>query len=231
MPLAQLDPYSPHQAFPKISDALEEPNGLLARGGCLSVERLLNAYQHGIFPWFNAGEPILWWSPNPRLVLTADRLNISRSLAKTIRQQRFEITIDHAFSDVIEACSVTREYTEGTWISAEMKQAYQQLHHQGWAHSVEAWQNNHLVGGLYGVSIGQIFFGESMFHRKTDASKVVFVSFVQQLQQWGYQLIDCQVHSDHFVSLGAYEISRAEFSRQLQRYCPRLPTKNAWKIV
>ena len=228
MKLIQLDPYKPNEVFPPLNDALNEPEGLLAVGGCLSVKRLLNAYKNGIFPWYNQGQPILWWSPNPRLVVTAENLKVSRSLAKTIRQQRFEITLDQAFSDVIENCSATREETEGTWISLEMKQAYQQLHRYGAAHSVEAWKKGELVGGLYGVAIGQVFFGESMFHTQTNASKVAFVHLVQQLKKWDYQLIDCQVYSDHLASLGAYEIPRADFSQQLTRYCPLSPSLNAW---
>ncbi|MCK5871521.1 MAG: leucyl/phenylalanyl-tRNA--protein transferase, partial [Methylococcales bacterium] len=223
-----LNPYDPSEDFPSFENALKTPDGLLAVGGCLSVERLINAYQKGIFPWYNPDEPILWWSPNPRLIITPDRLKISRSLAKVIRQQRFELSVDRAFSEVIKACSATREEAEGTWISEEMIIAYQQLHQQGFAHSVEAWSQDQLVGGLYGVAIGHVFFGESMFHTQTNASKVVFVHLIQQLQQWGYQLIDCQVHSDHLVSLGAYEIDRNDFIAQLNRYCPQAPKPSAW---
>ncbi|MCK4493563.1 MAG: leucyl/phenylalanyl-tRNA--protein transferase [Methylococcales bacterium] len=229
MELIQLNPYNPSEAFPSLENALKTPDGLLAVGGCLSVERLINAYQKGIFPWYNPDEPILWWSPDPRLIITPNHLKISRSLAKVIRQQRFEISVDRAFFEVINACSTTREKAEGTWISQEMIQAYQQLHEQGFAHSVEAWSQGQLIGGLYGVAIGQVFFGESMFHTQTNASKVVFVHLIQQLQQWGYQLIDCQVHSDHLVSLGAYEIDRNDFIAQLNRYCPHAPKPSAWK--
>ncbi|MCK5728140.1 MAG: leucyl/phenylalanyl-tRNA--protein transferase [Methylococcales bacterium] len=229
MELIQLNPYDPSQAFPSLENALTEPDGLLAVGGCLSVKRLINAYKNGIFPWYNPDEPILWWSPNPRLIVTPDRLKISRSLAKVIRQQRFELSINRAFSLVIKSCRSSREKAEGTWISEEMMHAYQQLHHQGVAHSVEAWSQGQLVGGLYGVAIGQVFFGESMFHTQTNASKVVFVHLIQLLQQWGYQLIDCQVHSDHLVSLGAYEIDRNHFIRQLNTYCNQPPLPSAWK--
>ncbi|MCK5899022.1 MAG: leucyl/phenylalanyl-tRNA--protein transferase [Methylococcales bacterium] len=229
MELSQLNPYDPNEAFPSLDNALTDPDGLLAVGGCLSVQRLINAYKNGIFPWYNPDEPILWWSPNPRLIITPDHLKISRSLAKVIRQQRFELSVDRAFSKVIKACSTTREEAEGTWISEEMIIAYQQLHQHGIAHSIEAWSQGELVGGLYGVTIGQVFFGESMFHTQTNASKVVFAHLIQQLQQWGYQLIDCQVHSDHLVSLGAYEINRKDFIDQLNRYCNHLPQSSAWK--
>jgi leucyl/phenylalanyl-tRNA--protein transferase len=225
----QLNPFKPNEPFPPSKNALTQPNGLLATGGCLSTTRLLNAYQQGIFPWFNPNEPILWWSPNPRLILTPTKLKVSRSLAKTIRQQRFHLTTDQAFIAVIDACATTREYTQGTWISDEMKRAYTQLHHQGIAHSAEAWQEDQLVGGLYGVAIGQVFFGESMFHLQTDASKVVFTQLVKQLHTWGYQLIDCQVHSHHLVSLGAYEISREHFIKQLNYYCYKPVKMSAWK--
>ena len=228
MKLALLNPDNPNELFPPLKTALIDPNGLLAAGGCLSATRLINAYKQGVFPWFNPGEPILWWSPDPRLILTPLALKISRSLAKTIRQQRFKLTIDKAFVEVIDACAMVREYTQGTWISEEMKQAYTQLHHQGVAHSVEAWLDDELVGGLYGVAIGQVFFGESMFHTQRDASKVVFTQLVQKLHSWGYQLIDCQVHSNHLASLGAYEISREHFMKNLNTYCYKSPMSTAW---
>ncbi len=228
MKLTLLDPSNPNESFPPLKTALTDPNGLLAAGGCLSATRLVNAYQHGIFPWFNPDEPILWWSPDPRLILTPLKLKIARSLAKTIRQQRFTLTVDKAFVDVIDACAMMREYTQGTWISEEMKQAYTQLHQQGIAHSAEAWLGDELVGGLYGVAIGQVFFGESMFHTQRDASKVVFTQLVKKLQLWDYQLIDCQVHSDHLASLGAYEISRKYFMEKLNYHCCKPPASTAW---
>jgi len=228
MELTQLDPDDPSQAFPPLQKALQDPNGLLAYGGCLSVQRLKNAYQQGVFPWYNPGEPILWWSPNPRLVLFPEKLKISRSLHKVLRKQLFEIHYDRAFEQVVDACSLPREINGGTWISAEMKQAYTNLYKQGIAHSVEAWQNQQLVGGLYGVAIGQVFFGESMFHLKTDASKVAFISLVQQLSGWGYQLIDCQVTSDHLLSLGAEEISRNHFETLLNQLSHLNPHLQAW---
>ena len=229
MRLTALDSFKPNQAFPTLDQALEEPNGLIAVGGCLSPQRIINAYRHGIFPWFNPDEPILWWSPNPRLVLFPEKLKVSRSLNKTLRKQLFEIRLDSAFLSVIQACAEPRPEQAGTWISNEMKLAYLQLHHLGIAHSVEAWQDGELVGGLYGISLGQVFFGESMFHRKTDASKVVFVHLVKQLTNWGYRLIDCQVKSEHLVSLGAEEISRDEFANLLNHYCDQYADAQAWQ--
>ncbi|QWF71668.1 leucyl/phenylalanyl-tRNA--protein transferase [Methylomonas paludis] len=229
MQIKALDPLSPHQAFPNPALALAEPNGLLAYGGCLSAPRLVNAYRQGIFPWYNPGEPILWWSPNPRLVLFPDKLKVSRSLQKTLRKQLFDIYFDRDFPQVIRACAAPRREQAGTWIIPEMIQAFENLHKLGLAHSVEAWQDGQLVGGLYGVAIGQVFFGESMFHRETDASKVVFVNLVKQLSAWGYQLIDCQVSSAHLLSLGAEEIPRAHFQNLLQRLCAMKPVNMAWQ--
>lgn len=230
MQLSVLDALNPHQAFPSLDKALGEPNGLIAVGGCLSPQRILNAYRNGIFPWFNPGEPILWWSPDPRLVLFPDKLNVSRSLQKTLRKQLFEIRYDTAFEQVIAACAEPRTYQGGTWITEDMKQAYLKLHTLGIAHSVEAWQDRQLVGGLYGIGIGRVFFGESMFHRKTDASKVVFAHLVRQLTAWHYQLIDCQVSSEHLFSLGAEEIPRAVFADLLNRLCELQPGSDAWRL-
>lgn len=219
MKLTVLDATNPQQPFPPLRNALREPNGLLAAGGCLSSERLINAYRHGVFPWFSGDEPILWWSPNPRLVLFPEKLLISKRLAKTIRQARFDVTFDGAFYDVIAKCAALRANAEGTWISDDIQRAYSQLHREGIAHSFEAWRDGELVGGLYGIALGKVFFGESMFHTETDASKVAFVHCVQQLQAWDFQLIDCQVYSEHLVSLGAEEIERAAFSGLLNIYC------------
>ncbi len=222
MRLTLLDPDNPAQAFPPLYKALREPDGLLAVGGCLSTERLINAYRRGIFPWYNADEPILWWSPDPRLVLFPDKLLVSRSLRKTLRKNVFTVTFDKAFSEVMIACAEPRKDSAGTWISSDIYQAYVELHQQGFAHSVEVWFNDELVGGLYGVALGQVFFGESMFHTKTDASKVAFVSLVEQLQAWHFQLIDCQIHTNHLASLGAEDIDRRTFVRLLNQYC-RMP--------
>jgi leucyl/phenylalanyl-tRNA--protein transferase len=229
MQLKLLDSRNPNEDFPALNRALREPDGLLAVGGCLSVQRLLNAYRHGIFPWYNPGEPILWWSPDPRLVLFPDKLHISRSLRKTLNKHDFSITFDQAFSAVIGACAEPRKGLPGSWISNEIKQAYKELYRRGIAHSAEAWFNGELVGGLYGVALGQVFFGESMFHTKTDASKAVFATLVEQLNCWNYQLIDCQVHTRHLESLGAEELDRAYFARLLDRYCDEPAQSSAWQ--
>lgn len=231
MNLAVLDPLCPDQPFPDPELASKEPEGLLAIGGCLSPRRILNAYSLGIFPWYSPDEPILWWSPNPRLVLFPEQLKVSRSLAKKIRKQVFRVTVNQAFDDVIKACAAPRHGQKGTWITEEMQLAYQRLHRLGVAHSAEAYYNERLVGGLYGISIGRVFFGESMFHTHTDASKVAFATLVNALQNWGYQLIDCQVYSDHLVSLGAVEVPRKEFLTQINSLCMLTPQRRAWKTL
>ncbi|MGR8951081.1 MAG: leucyl/phenylalanyl-tRNA--protein transferase [Gammaproteobacteria bacterium] len=228
MNIAILDPQRPDQPFPPLNTALTEPNGLLAVGGCLSVTRLLNAYRHGVFPWYNANEPILWWSPDPRLVLFPERLQVSRSLKKTLRKDKFTITFDTAFDKVIAACANSRQGREGTWITKDIKRAYHELHLLGFAHSVEAWCAGELVGGLYGVAIGRVFFGESMFHTMTDASKVAFTVLVQHLKAWNFELIDCQVHTQHLASFGAELIDRAVFMRLLDRHCTESAATAAW---
>ena len=224
-----LNPHDSNEAFPNVSLALQDPNGLLAVGGCLSPRRLVNAYRQGIFPWYGEDEPILWWSPDPRLVLFPDQLKVSRSLRKTLKQAEFSYSIDRCFRQVIEACAEPRTYADGTWISPEIKRAYCRLHDLGLAHSFEAWHEGILVGGLYGMSLGRVFFGESMFHRVSNASKAAFVFAVGHLQQWGYQLIDCQVYTDHLASLGAQEIPRAAFVELLDRFCEQPPTNGAWQ--
>ncbi len=213
--------------FPPVSHALKEPNGLLAAGGDLSSQRLLSAYRQGIFPWFDNDQPILWWSPDPRCVLFPDALYVSRSLRKTMRKLQYNVTFDRAFSDVMLACSAPREYESGTWITQSMLDAYLALHQQGHAHSVELWIDNELVGGLYGIAMGRLFFGESMFSKVSNASKIAFVHFVEQLREWGYHLIDCQVESEHLSSLGATTISRSEFVRLLTRECQE-PLNHPW---
>ena len=202
--------------FPPIEHALRNPNGLLAAGGNLSAARLLDAYSHGIFPWFNAGEPILWWSPDPRMVLVPGEFKISRSLRKTLRSKNYEVRTDSAFGQVMRACAAPRGKQAGTWIHEDMIAAYTELHQMGIAHSVEIWMNGQLVGGLYGVSIGRMFFGESMFSRVTDASKIALAHLASQLQRWGYGLIDCQMNTPHLASLGAREMPRAEFILRLK---------------
>ncbi|PVZ19450.1 MULTISPECIES: leucyl/phenylalanyl-tRNA--protein transferase [unclassified Pseudomonas] len=203
-------------AFPPVERALREPNGLLAAGGDLSPQRLVNAYRAGIFPWFEQGQPILWWSPDPRTVLRPDQVHVSRSLAKLMRQGRFTVTFDQAFSDVITACAAPRDYTDQTWITGAMRQAYGQLHALGYAHSVEVWEGEQLAGGLYGVAMGQVFFGESMFSRAANASKVGFVTLARHLAASGFVLIDCQMPTRHLESLGAAPMPRAEFVQILR---------------
>lgn len=204
-----------YDPFPPVSKALRKPNGLLAAGANLSVDRLLSAYQQGIFPWYGPDEPILWWSPDPRMVLFPEELRISRSLAKTLRKECFVVKTDENFREVIQACSVARPGQAGTWITGEIQQAYNALHQQGHAHSVEAWQDERLVGGLYGVALGQVFFGESMFSKVSDASKVAFVYLVNLLRALDYTIIDCQMSTSHLQSLGAREIPRDQFVRYL----------------
>lgn len=202
-------------SFPPLSRALHEPDGLLAAGGDLRPERILAAYRHGCYPWYQQGQPILWWSPDPRFVLFPDELHISRSLGKVLRRQAFTISYDQAFDRVIDACAGPRSYADGTWITDAMRQAYQQLHRLGHAHSVEVWQAGELVGGLYGLCIGQVFFGESMFSHADNASKVAFAHLVPDLQRWGIRLIDCQMQTRHLASFGARAIERQAFAGQL----------------
>ena len=214
--------------FPPTSMALSDPNGLLALGGSLSPEWLLAAYQRGIFPWFSEGEPILWWSPSPRCVVFPHLIRISRSLRKTMRKGHFTVSFDQDFLSVMEGCAEPRADGEGTWISPEMKAAYCEMHRLGHAHSVEVWEGQQLVGGLYGIAVGRVFFGESMFHRATDASKVAFASLVAQLKAWGCTLMDCQVSNPHLLSLGATEIPRAEFESLLTQEVQREAFPSPW---
>ncbi|MCC6209862.1 MAG: leucyl/phenylalanyl-tRNA--protein transferase [Burkholderiales bacterium] len=201
--------------FPPVDRALKDPNGLLCAGADLSVARLLDAYRRGIFPWYSGGEPILWWSPDPRMVLFCDELKISRSLAKNIRNRGFEVRIDSAFSRVIKACAGPRKGESGTWLGGDMLAAYEALHRAGHAHSYETWREGRLAGGLYGVQIGRMFYGESMFSTETDASKVALVGLVEELRRGGSPLIDCQQRTPLLASLGAREIPRREFLRLL----------------
>lgn len=211
--LAWLRPDAP---FPPLSAALAEPNGLLAAGGDLSPERLIAAYRRGIFPWFSAGQPILWWSPDPRMVLHVADFRISHSLEKRVRRQEFTVRIDTAFRDVIDNCAnMPRDGQRGTWITPEMIDAYCELHRRGIAHSVEAWRDGQLCGGLYGMALGRVFFGESMFARETDASKVALVHLVALLRRQGVPLIDCQQETAHLGSFGARPIARATFAGHL----------------
>lgn len=197
---------------------LAEPEGLLAIGGDLSINRLLLAYRSGIFPWYSPGEPILWWSPDPRFVLFPQRLQVSKSMRQLLRRNVFEISFDRAFAEVIAHCSsAPRPGQSGTWITTEMQAAYIRLHKAGFAHSAEAWQNGVLVGGLYGISLGRVFFGESMFSEVSNASKAAFITLVQWLQVRDFQLIDSQVYTEHLASLGAEEVPRSEYLNLLQQ--------------
>jgi leucyl/phenylalanyl-tRNA--protein transferase len=214
--------------FPPVSKALRSPNGLLCAGGELTAQRLIQAYSHGIFPWFSEGDPILWWSPDPRMVLFPGELRVSRSLRRTVKRGVYETRYDGAFREVMEQCAAPREGQHGTWIMAEMIAAYTRLHHMGIAHSVESWHEGELVGGLYGVALGRVFFGESMFSRAADASKVALVKLVERLEANGYRVIDCQQATAHLASLGAREIPRKEFSKLLQDSIQYPPTPGGW---
>ena len=224
MPVYRLD----HRPiFPRPERA--EATGLLAVGGDLSVERLVKSYEQGIFPWYVAGQPILWWSPNPRCVLETRALHVSRSLRKCLRSDRFEVRFDCRFSEVINACATTpRRDQDGTWITAEMEEAYNRLHEHGYAHCVETWGDGVLLGGIYGVFLGRAFFGESMFSRATNASKVAMVALVDFLRQREVELIDCQVTSDHLLTLGAREISRRDFLRRIEAALKHATSRDLW---
>jgi leucyl/phenylalanyl-tRNA---protein transferase len=215
--------------FPPPENA--EPDGLLAVGGDLSADRLLLAYQQGIFPWYGEGLPILWWSPDPRLVLAPEEFHLSRRLAQIIKKGRFEITFDVAFAAVILSCaSVPRRGQDGTWITPAMRRAYTRLHELGYAHSVESWLDGNLVGGIYGVSLGKCFFGESMFSTETDASKAAIAALVERLKRWDFRMLDAQVTTRHLLSLGAKEVPRKNFLEQLDAAL-RFPTmRGRWTV-
>lgn len=218
----------PAAPFPDVSLAEREPNGLLAVGGDLSPERLINAYVQGIFPWFSEDEPILWWSPDPRTVLFPERIKISKSLRKTLKKRRLKVSFDQDFSAVIKGCAAPRENSPGTWLLPEMIDAYHQQHALGLAHSVEVWQDEELVGGLYGMAIGGVFFGESMFSLVPDSSKIALVHLSRSLSQWGYRMIDCQVYTQHLASLGAEEIPRLQFCRNLNQWTKLQGRRGSW---
>jgi len=215
--------------FPPIDAALDDPNGLLAAGGDLSAERLIDAYRHGIFPWYNGGQPILWWSPNPRMVLFVDEFRIPRSLGKVVRQQRFEIRVDTAFRRVIAGCAEARNGQSGTWITPQVVDAYATLHKLGYAHSVESWRDDKLVGGLYGVAIGRMFYGESMFARESDASKVALVKLVSMLKYLEMPLIDCQQETEHLARFGGRPVSRRTFAGWLARLVHSSKGELSWR--
>jgi leucyl/phenylalanyl-tRNA---protein transferase len=212
--------------FPPVERALRSPNGLLATGGELTAKRLLDAYRHGIFPWFNPGDPVLWWSPDPRMVLFPGEFKISRSLARVLRNGPHSVRIDTAFEQVMRACTAPRKGNQGgTWISEDMIAAYCALHRLGYAHSVEVWMAGKLVGGVYGVSIGHMFYGESMFSLVSNASKIALAHLARQLERWQFGMIDCQMNTPHLASLGAREIPRREFIARLQELVHCEPTE------
>ena len=222
----------PDDPFPPLAGAARRPNGLLAAGGGLSPDRLLDAYRRGIFPWFDRDDPVLWWSPDPRMVLPLEEMHVSRSLMRRIRRGGYEIRADTSFVGVMGACAEPRPDQAGTWIVPAMLRAYRTLHEMGYAHSVETWIDGRLAGGLYGVAIGRMFFGESMFTRVTDASKLALVALVRQLRKWGFELIDCQMKTVHLASFGAREIPRADFLGQVDRLIALpAPAREEWKAI
>lgn len=231
-PLRWIRPEDPPEAFPDPSAALSDPDGLLAVGGDLSPERLLYAYRHGIFPWYHAEQPILWWSPDPRTVLFPAEMHVSRSLEKRLRRGGFEARFDTAFDEVMLACAGARpnQPEGGTWISPAMQSAYAELHRLGSAHSVEIWMDGALTGGLYGVVIGRVFFGESMFSRVTDGSKLALACLARQLEAWEFGLLDCQVYSPHLENLGAVELPRALFLEMLAEHCAEQAPPLPWRF-
>lgn len=225
-----LDPRDPQQPFPPAHLAMRDPNGLLAIGGDLSLTRLIRAYSQGIFPWYNPDEPILWWSPDPRAVLMPDGMKVSRSLGKSIRRGDYAVTLDQAFAEVLKACAGPRAKSRGTWLGSEMRQAYLELHRRGYSHTVEVWRDGQLIGGLYGVALGKAFFGESMFSRADDASKIALYWLCQQLQVWDFHLIDCQVASPHLRSLGALDLSRERFLNLLRPAITQPGRTGIWRF-
>jgi leucyl/phenylalanyl-tRNA---protein transferase len=216
--------------FPPVERALVEPNGLLAAGADLSVPRLVEAYRSGIFPWYSEDQPVLWWSPDPRMVLVPGELRIARSLRKRLTRRDYEVRADGCFEDVIGACAAPRPGQDGTWITGEMMAAYTALARAGHAHSVETWIDGELAGGLYGVALGRMFYGESMFTRTPDASKIALAHLVRQLERWGFGMIDCQMATAHLASFGAQEIPRAEFMRKLAILVNYADSVRVWRL-
>lgn len=225
-----LDPRDPNQPFPPPHQAMQNPEGLLAIGGDLSIGRLVRAYSQGIFPWFNPNEPILWWCPDPRAVLVPDRFHVSRSLGRKLRQGNFALSMDKAFDLVMDGCSYRRPRSRGTWLGAEMKKAYRALFDSGLCHSVEVWRHGQLIGGVYGVALGQAFFGESMFSHEVDGSKIAMSQLTRQLASWKFQLFDCQVSSTHLGRLGAIEIRRERFLLLLRDALSRPGRTGHWSF-
>ena len=219
-----------HTPFPPIATALAEPNGLLAAGGDLTPERLIDAYRHGIFPWYSDDQPLLWWSPDPRMVLFPAELRLTRSLKKRLRRRDYEIRADTSFEQVMRACAEPRPGQQGTWITDDMVNAYCALHAQGLAHSVETWIDGELAGGLYGIALGRMFYGESMFTRATDASKLAFAHLVRQIGRWGFGMIDCQMKTPHLAAFGAHEIPHSEFMRKLRELVNYPGQDGTWRL-
>lgn len=226
-----LDPRNPQEPFPPAHLAMREPNGLLAIGGDLSPTRLLRAYAQGIFPWYNPDEPILWWCPDPRAVIEPGALHVSRSLAKAVRRADYAVTLNRAFAEVLRGCAAPRGQHRGTWLGPDMQQAYLALHRLGHAHSVEVWRQGALVGGLYGIAVGRMFYGESMFSRVSDASKIALYWLSRQLDRWGYELMDCQIHSPHLESLGAQLMTRVAFLERARPAAAEPAPVNRWQAA
>jgi len=224
-----LDGTAPDTPFPNPELATRDPDGLLSVGGDLSRTRLLQAYSQGIFPWYSDGQPILWWSPDPRTVLYPGDIHVSHSLKKRLRKGGLELRLDTAFNAVTEACAEPRDTQDGTWLLPEMRAAYAELHRSGDAHSIELWRNRELVGGMYGIAMGGAFFGESMFSRVTDASKIVMVYLAEQLQEHGFRFLDCQVFNPHLASMGAVEIPRSRFLTELEAALTLQPASSLWQ--
>ena len=220
----------PDDPFPPVETALTEPNGLLCAGLDLSPERILAAYREGVFPWFNPGEPVLWWSPDPRMVLAPVEVKVSRSLRQRMKRGGYEIRVDTSFREVMLGCAAPRKGQSGTWISRPMLDAYTRLHELGYAHSVETWMDGELAGGLYGVAIGRMFYGESMFSRRADASKLALVHLCRQLEARGFGLIDCQMETAHLASMGAKPIPRRDFIREMKRLIELEPIPAPWRF-
>jgi leucyl/phenylalanyl-tRNA--protein transferase len=226
--IAWISSDDPPEAFPDIERAFDVPDGLLAAGGDLSEARLLYAYRHGIFPWFNEGQPILWWSPDPRCIIVPGKLHVSRRLRRSLRRSDFVVRFNSAFDDVVSACASDRPGQDGTWITPEMHASYVRMNAAGWAHAIEIWRDDTLVGGLYGLAIGGVFFGESMFSRVSDASKAAMLALCTVIDAHGFALLDCQVESPHLVNMGAELIPRRRFADILDERCEPADPFSGW---
>jgi leucyl/phenylalanyl-tRNA---protein transferase len=220
----------PGDPFPPVHRALDEPNGLLAAGGGLSAARLLDAYSRGIFPWFSEGDPVLWWCPDPRMVLPTSEVHVSQSLRRRLRRADYEVTFDRAFAEVLRECAAPRRNESGTWLVPSMRRAYQHLYEQGTAHSIEVWMGGALAGGLYGVALGRMFYGESMFSRQTNGSKIALVVLATHLSKWGFPIVDCQMQTTHLATMGAREIPRAAFLRMVTELVAQPGMSNPWVL-